>query len=68
MKTLLALLLLIPSLSWANDTLGEIFNFILNTELETLFKWALKGLGYLIVIGLILFVGAWLIDKSNSRN
>ena len=62
MKTLLALLLFIPSLSWGM-TVGEFMEFIKNTELETLFKWGLKGLVLIIVIGLILFVGAWLIDR-----
>ena len=62
-KTLLALLLLIPSLSWGM-TVGELFEFIINTELETLFKLGLKGLKWIIVIGLIYFVGAWLMDKS----
>ena len=67
MKTLLALLLLIPSLSWAT-TLGESFEILLNTELETLFRWFLKGLWGIILIGAIYWVGAWLMDKSNSRN
>ena len=62
MKTLLALLLLIPSMSWGM-TGGELFEFIKNTELETLFKWGLKGLAWIIVIGLILFVVAWLMDN-----
>ena len=62
MKKFLPLLLLIPSLSWA-VTLGESFEILLNTELETLFRWFLKGLLGIILIGAIYWVGAWLMDK-----
>ena len=40
MKTLIALLLLIPSLSWGL-TLNEIFNFILYTDIEVIGKMIL---------------------------
>ena len=68
MKKFLSLLLLTPSLSWA-VTLGEsfeiFFEILLNTELETLFRWFLKGLLGIILIGAIYWVGAWLMDKIN---
>ena len=63
MKTLLALLLLIPSLSWA-ITLSESIEILLNTELEILFKWTLKGLLGIILICAIYWVAAWLMDKK----
>ena len=63
MKTLLALLLLIPSLSWA-ITLSESIEILLNTELEILFKWTLKGLLGIILICAIYGVAAWLMDKK----
>lgn len=63
MKTLLVLLLLIPSLSWA-ITLSESIEILLNTELEILFKWTLKGLLGIILICAIYWVAAWLMDKK----
>ena len=67
MKILLALLLLIPSLSCA-ITISESIEILLNTELKTLFKWLLKGLLGIILIAAIYWLGAWLMEKSNSRN
>ena len=67
MKTFFALLLLIPSLSLA-ITLGESIEILLNTEIDTLLRWMLKGLLALIIIGIIYFIAAWLMDKSNSSN
>ena len=63
MKIFLPLLLLIPSSSWAT-TIGELFEILLNTELDLLFKWFLKGLWGIILIGAIYWVGAWLMDKK----
>ena len=47
MKTFLALLLLIPSLSWG-ITLNEIFNFILHTDIEEIGKMILWIIAFFI--------------------
>ena len=65
MKFLLTLLLLIPSLSWGM-TIKEFFEILVNTKIEIILEWIFKGLCFFVLLCVIYFVWAWILDKNSG--